>query len=53
MSKRSAHHATFVTERPYAASSPRVFAAWVQVAANIALARRGSIEVRPIKELKR
>jgi hypothetical protein len=53
MSKGSAHHATFVTERPYAASPPRVFAAWVQVAANIPLARRGSIEVRPIKELKR
>jgi hypothetical protein len=28
MSKRSAHHATLVIERPYAASPPRVFAAW-------------------------
>jgi uncharacterized protein YndB with AHSA1/START domain len=30
MSKRSAHHATFVIERPYGASPPPVFAAWAE-----------------------
>jgi len=30
MSKRSAHHATFVIERDYAASPARVFAAWAE-----------------------
>jgi uncharacterized protein YndB with AHSA1/START domain len=30
MSKRSAHHATFVIGRDYAASPARVFAAWAE-----------------------
>jgi uncharacterized protein YndB with AHSA1/START domain len=30
MSKRSAHHATCVIERDYAASPARVFAAWAE-----------------------
>ena len=30
MSRRSAHHATFVIERGYAASPARVFATWAE-----------------------
>jgi uncharacterized protein YndB with AHSA1/START domain len=59
MSKRSAHHATFVIERPYAVSPPRVFAARAEPKAEAqwfvgpdAWEKSDHNLVRSIKELK-
>ncbi len=59
MSKRSARHATFVIERPYGASPPRMFAAWAEPKAEAqwfvgpnAWEKSDHKLVRPIKELK-
>ena len=53
------HHATFVIERPYGASQPRVFAAWAEPKAEAqwfvgpnAWEKSDHKLVRPIKELK-